>query len=72
MGLSSVGTVALGEERQHMGMANMKSAGSHPSPASVPAAQGPQRQGRDCSQGRGQGGKGDFIQVEYICLAEIS
>jgi len=30
------------------------------------------RAGRDGSQGRGQGGKGDFMEVEYICLADIS
>lgn len=33
---------------------------------------GTTKAGRDCSQGRGRGGKGDFIEVEYICLADIS
>ena len=45
------------KERQHMGTASAKSAGARPSPASVPAAEAPQRQGGIAAKGGGGEGK---------------
>lgn len=53
----AAGAAAPREERQHMGTASAKSAGARPSPASVPAAEAPQRQGGIAAKGGGGEGK---------------
>lgn len=59
-------------ERQHMGPEQREVSWRPSQPGICTGGGGTTKAGRDRSQGRGRGGKGDFIEVEYICLADIS